>query len=57
MLCDRCEQPLIDVDRHAERLSGCIECNRWVSTKSAFVVELSIEDIEALRVVVRHRKD
>ena len=27
----------------------CLECNRWSSSRSAFIVELSIEDFEALR--------
>jgi hypothetical protein len=30
-------------------LTGCIECNLWPLDKSAFVIELSIEDFEALR--------
>jgi hypothetical protein len=48
MLCD-CGEPLIEIDRYGERLTGCIECNRWRSSHSAFIVELSIEDFEALR--------
>jgi hypothetical protein len=27
--------------------AGCIDCNSWRSSKSAFVVELSVEDIQA----------
>jgi hypothetical protein len=49
MLCDYGEQ-LIEIDRYGERLTGCIECNRWSSDKSAFSVELSVEDLAALRV-------
>ena len=49
MLCDRCEQPLIDIDHYGERLTGCIECNCWRGDKSAFIVELSLEDFQALR--------
>ena len=49
MQCDACGERLIEIDRYGERLTGCIECNRWSSDKSAFVVELSIEDFEALR--------
>jgi hypothetical protein len=49
MQCDRCGEWLIEIDRYGERLTGCIECNRWSSNRSAFVVELSIEDYEALR--------
>ena len=29
--------------------TGCIECNSWRSNKRAFIVELSVEDIRALR--------
>jgi hypothetical protein len=49
MLCD-CGEQLIEIDRYGERLTGCIECNRWRSDKSAFSVELSVEDFAALRV-------
>ena len=49
MLCDRCEEPLIEIDRHGERLTGCLECNCWRGSRGAFIVELSVEDCEALR--------
>src|SRR5262245_37596175 len=49
MLCDRCGERLIEIDRYGERLTGCIECNRWSSDKSAFVVQPTVEDFEALR--------
>ena len=49
MRCDRCGERLLEIDRYGERLTGCIECNRWSSSKGAFVVELSVEDFEALR--------
>ena len=49
MLCDRCNQPLIEIDRYGKRLTGCIECNCWRGDKSAFIVELSSENIQALR--------
>jgi hypothetical protein len=49
MLCDRCEQPLIEIDHYGERLTGCLDCNVWNSSKSSFVVELSVEDVAALR--------
>jgi hypothetical protein len=48
-LCDRCSAPLIEIDHWGERLTGCIECNTWRGGKNAFVVELSVEDFEALR--------
>ena len=47
MLCD-CGGELIEIDRYGELLTGCIECNRWRSSQSAFIVELSVEDFEAL---------
>ena len=50
MLCDRCDQPLIEIDRYGERLTGCIECNCWRGDKSAFIVELAPEDFQSLRV-------
>jgi hypothetical protein len=49
MQCDSCGERLIEIDRYGERLTGCIECNRWRSSQSVFIVELSIEDFEALR--------
>ena len=49
MMCEVCGECHIEIDRYNERLTGCIECNRWRSTKSAFVVELSVDDFEALR--------
>jgi hypothetical protein len=49
MHCDRCQQPLIKIDRYGEQLIGCIECNCWRGSKSAFVMDLSIEEIQALR--------
>ena len=48
MLWD-CGGQLIEIDRYGERLTGCIECNRWSSDKRAFVIELSVEDFEAIR--------
>lgn len=47
--CDRCKRPLIEIDHYGERLIGCVECNCWRGSKRAFIVELSVEDIEALR--------
>jgi hypothetical protein len=48
-VCDRCESPLIEIDRYGECLVGCLECNVWQNNKRAFVVELSAEDVQALR--------
>ena len=49
MHCDRCGERLIEIDRYGERLTGCVQCNCWRSDGSAFVVELSLEDFQALR--------
>jgi hypothetical protein len=49
MQCDRCGEPFIEIDRYGERLTGCIECNRWSSNRTAFDVELSLEEFDALR--------
>ena len=48
MLCDRCQQPLIEIVRYGELLTGCINCNCWRGTKSPFVIELSVEDFKGL---------
>ena len=40
---------MIEIDRYGERLIGCIDCNCWQGRKSAFIVDLSVEDIQALR--------
>ncbi len=47
--CDRCTSSLIEIDHYGERLLGCIECNVWRGSKQAFIVELSVEDFQALR--------
>jgi hypothetical protein len=31
MLCERCEQPLIEIDHYGERLIGCVECKSLAS--------------------------
>ena len=49
MQCDRCGERLVVIDRRGERLTGCMECNCWRGDKSAFIVELSVEDFAALR--------
>jgi hypothetical protein len=47
--CPRCHLPLIEIDHYGERLTGCIECNRWGTLGSAnlFMV-LPEEDLQAL---------
>ena len=52
MHCDRCASPLTEIDHYGERLTGCLECNCWQGSKGAFIVELSVEDVEALRITV-----
>jgi hypothetical protein len=49
MDCDRCGERIIEIDRHGERLIGCLECNCWSSSRSAFTVVLSVEDFDAVR--------
>jgi hypothetical protein len=49
MQCDRCGEQLVEIDRRGERLTGCIECNRWRSNRTVFIIHLSVEDFEALR--------
>lgn len=49
MHCDRCGERLIEIDRYGERLTGCIASNRWSGNQSPFVVELTVEDFQALR--------
>jgi hypothetical protein len=62
--CKRCGAPLIAIDHHDDRLIGCVSCNVWEGDKSAFVVELNVEDWEALgkmpesvRWILRSRND
>ena len=46
--CNRCGAPLIQMDHHGDRLTGCVACNVWRGDKGAFIVELAVEDWEAL---------
>ena len=39
---------LIQIDHCGDRLTGCPACNVWRGDKSAFIVELAVEDWEAL---------
>jgi uncharacterized Zn finger protein (UPF0148 family) len=61
--CHRCGSPLIQIDHYGDRLIGCPACNRWRGDKSAFIVELEVEDWEALgklrnslKWTLRHKK-
>ena len=40
--------PLIEIEHQGDRLTGCLECNLWQGDKSAFIVELEVEDWEEL---------
>jgi hypothetical protein len=55
MLCDRCDQPLIEIDRYGELLERRQERVYCRGDKSAFIVELSSENIQALRKAQRKR--
>src|SRR5262245_12743128 len=46
--CDRRRKPLIEIDHYGEQLIGCIDCNCWRGNRSAFIVDLSVEEIQAL---------
>jgi len=46
--CDRCGAPLIEIEHHGDRLTGCLTCNLWRVDKSAFIVELEVEDWQVL---------
>ena len=46
--CDHCGSPLIQIDHDGDRLTGCVVCNVWRGDKNAFIVELAVEDWEAL---------
>jgi hypothetical protein len=61
--CDRCGAPLIEIEHHGDRLTGCLACNLWQGDKSEFIVELEVEDWEALgklknstKWTLRHKK-
>jgi hypothetical protein len=46
--CNRCGAPLIQIDHYGDQLTGCLACNVWRGDKGAFIVELAVEDWEAL---------
>jgi hypothetical protein len=35
-------------DHHGDQLTGCVACNVWRGDKGAFIVELAVEDWEAM---------
>ena len=46
--CNRCGAPLIQIDHDGDQLTGCLTCNVWRGDKAAFIIELAVEDWEAL---------
>jgi hypothetical protein len=61
--CERCGALLIEIEDHGDRLTGCLACNLWQGDKSEFIVELEVEDWEALgklknstKWTLRHKK-
>jgi hypothetical protein len=30
--CDKCSEPLTEIDFYRERLNGCLSCNVWITT-------------------------
>jgi uncharacterized Zn finger protein (UPF0148 family) len=61
--CDRCGAPLIEIEHQGNSLIGCLACNHWRGDKSAFAVELEVENWEALgklaystKWTLRHKK-
>ena len=62
--CDRCGFPLLQIDRYGDKLTGCLACNLWRGDKHAFIVELTVENWEALgklrnsaKWTLRHRRE
>ena len=47
--CFHCKSSLIEIDRYGQRLVGCLNCNRWSSPGSSRVVELTKDEVWALR--------
>jgi hypothetical protein len=52
--CNQCDQELIEIDNHGQRLTGCLVCNLWAAADSKRWVRLSEEDLRALHSLNRH---
>jgi hypothetical protein len=52
--CNQCKQPLIEIDNHGERLTGCMTCNLWSRAGGKRWKRLSEEDLRALHRLTRH---
>ena len=46
--CSRCGAPLIQIDHYGDQLTGCLACNVWRGDTDAFIVELAVEDWQAM---------
>jgi hypothetical protein len=56
-ICEQCGELLIEIDLYGERLTGCVECNRWgrIGDKQR-VMELKEDDLAAVRSVFAERQ-
>ena len=52
--CFECKQPLVEIDNHGQRLTGCVTCNIWWSADDK-KVRLSEEDLAALHELQRNQ--
>ena len=52
-ICDRCNRPLMRIDRYGEEFVGCVACNRWGSSSPDLFMELSEDDLRALTEMMR----
>jgi hypothetical protein len=52
--CNQCDQELIEIDNHGQRLIGCLVCNLWAAADDKRWVRLSEEDLRALHSLSRH---
>ena len=49
-ICDKCGERLIEIDYYGERLTGCVECNKWGRLGDTNrVLELKEDDLAAVR--------
>ena len=52
-ICDQCKRPLMRIDRYREEFVGCVACNRWGSSSTDLIMELSEDDLRALTEMMR----
>ena len=53
--CNKCKQPLIEIDNRGKLLKGCLTCNLWSTGDGKRWKRLSEEDLRAFHQLVRHR--